>query len=228
MEPIWLDHYPPGVPADITGEAAKYDSLMALFEESCSRHAQNVAYISMGVKLTYAELDERSQQFAAWLQAHGIKKGDRVALMMPNLLQYPVCLFGVLRMGGVVVNTNPLYTPAELEHQLHDSGAETIVIAENFAHTLQKALPNTPIKTIIKTSVGDMLGAVKGAVTNLVVRHVKKLIPAYSLNNTLDLKQVLAEGCKLPYARPGLAHDDLALLQYTGGTTGVAKGAMLT
>ncbi|AEC21425.1 acyl-CoA synthetase, long-chain-fatty-acid--CoA ligase [Pusillimonas sp. T7-7] len=228
MEPIWLDHYPPGVPADITDEAAKYDSLMAMFEESCSRHAQNVAYISMGVKLTYAELDERSQQFAAWLQAHGIKKGDRVALMMPNLLQYPVCLFGVLRMGGVVVNTNPLYTPTELEHQLQDSGAETIVIAENFAHTLQKALPNTPIKTIIKTSVGDMLGTVRGAVTNLVVRHVKKLIPAYSLPNTLSLKRVLEEGSQAQYTRPDLTQKDLALLQYTGGTTGVAKGAMLT
>lgn len=228
MEPIWLDHYPPGVPADITDEAAKYDSLMAMFEESCSRHAQNVAYISMGVKLTYAELDERSQQFAAWLQAHGIKKGDRVALMMPNLLQYPVCLFGVLRMGGVVVNTNPLYTPTELEHQLHDSGAETIVIAENFAHTLQKALPNTPIKTIIKTSVGDMLGTVRGAITDLVVRHVKKLIPTYSLPNTLSLKRVLEEGRNASYTRPDLTQKDLALLQYTGGTTGVAKGAMLT
>src|SRR3546814_254242 len=148
--------------------------------------------------------------------------------MMPNLLQYPVCLFGVLRMGGVVVNTKPLYTPTELEHQLQDSGAETIVIAENFAHTLQKALPNTPIKTIIKTSVGDMLGTVRGAVTNLVVRHVKKLIPAYSLPNTLSLKRVLEEGSQAQYTRPDLTQKDLALLQYTGGTTGVAKGAMLT
>ncbi|MGB6105415.1 MAG: AMP-binding protein [Pusillimonas sp.] len=228
MEPIWLDHYPSGIPADITDEAAKYDSLVAMFDESCSRHAQNVAYISMGVKLTYAELDERSRHFAAWLQGRGIKKGDRVALMMPNLLQYPVCLFGVLRVGAVVVNTNPLYTPSELEHQLQDSGAETIVIAENFAHTLQKALPNTPIKTIVMTSLGDMLGTVKGAVTNLVVRHVKKLIPAYSLSGTLNLKQALDEGRGLPYTRPELSHKDIALLQYTGGTTGVAKGAMLT
>ncbi|NYT84649.1 AMP-binding protein [Pollutimonas harenae] len=228
MEPIWLDHYPPGIPADISNEAAKYDSLMAMFEESCSRHGQNVAYISMGVKLTYAELDERSRHFAAWLQAHGIKKGDRVALMMPNLLQYPVCLFGVLRMGAVVVNTNPLYTPSELEHQLQDSGAETIIIAENFAHTLQKALPNTSIKTIIKTSVGDMLGTVRGAITNLVVRHVKKLIPTYSLTHTLNLKQVLKEGSRSHYTRPELTQKDIALLQYTGGTTGVAKGAMLT
>ncbi|MDS1139648.1 AMP-binding protein [Pusillimonas sp. SM2304] len=228
MEPIWLDHYPSGIPADITAEAAKYDSLVAMFEESCSRYAQNVAYISMGVQMTYAELDARSRHFAAWLQARGVKKGDRVALMMPNLLQYPVCLFGVLRIGAVAVNTNPLYTPSELEHQLQDSGAETIVIAENFAHTLQKALPNTPIKTIVMTSLGDMLGTVKGAVTNLVVRHVKKLIPAYSLSGTLDLKQVLKEGRSLPYTRPELSHKELALLQYTGGTTGVAKGAMLT
>ena len=228
MEPIWLDHYPSGVPADITDEAAKYDSLMELFEESCARHAQNVAYISMGVTLTYAELDERSRHFAAWLQSKGIKQGDRVALMMPNLLQYPVCLFGVLRAGAIVVNTNPLYTPSELEHQLQDAGAETIVIAENFAHTLQKALPNTSVKTIVMTSLGDMLGTVKGAVTNLVVRHVKKLIPAYSLPDTLSLKQVLQAGSNAPYTRPELSHKDPALLQYTGGTTGVAKGAILT
>src|SRR5690606_25616249 len=135
----------------------------------------------------------------------------------PNLLQYPICLFGVLRTGAVVVNTNPLYTPSELEHQLQDAGAETIVIAENFAHTLQKALPNTPVKTIIKTSVGDMLRTLRGAITNLVVRHVKKLIPAYSLPNTLDLKQVLDEGSRMRYTRPELVQKDLALLQYTGG-----------
>ncbi|NYT58424.1 AMP-binding protein [Alcaligenaceae bacterium] len=228
MEPIWLEHYPPGIPADITDEAAKYDSLMAMFEESCLQYAQNVAYISMGVRLTYAELDERSRHFAAWLQSQGIGKGDRVALMMPNLLQYPICLFGVLRAGAVVVNTNPLYTPTELEHQLQDSGAETIIIAENFAHTLQKALAHTSIKTIVTTSVGDMLGTMKGAITNLVVRHVKKLIPAYSLPATLSLKQVLEAGQRAKYTRPELSHKDLALLQYTGGTTGVAKGAMLT
>ena len=228
MEPIWLDHYPPGIPADITDEAAKYDSLMAMFEESCAQFAQNVAYISMGVKLTYAELDEHSRHFAAWLQGQGIGKGDRVALMMPNLLQYPICLFGVLRAGAVVVNTNPLYTPSELEHQLQDSGAQTIVIAENFAHTLEKALPNTAIKTIITTSVGDMLGTIKGAITNLVVRHVKKLIPPYSLPATHSLKHVLESGRRAKYTRPELSHKDLALLQYTGGTTGVAKGAMLT
>ena len=228
MEPIWLNHYPPGVPADITQEAAKYNSLMAMLEESCATFGQNVAYISMGATLTYTQLDEYSRQFAAWLQAHGIKKGDRIALMMPNLLQYPICLFGALRIGAVVVNTNPLYTPRELEHQLRDSGAETIVIAENFAYTLQQALANTSIKTIIKTSVGDMLGTIKGALTNLVVRHVKKLVPAHTLPNTFSFRQVLKAGQGLSYVRPDLQPSDLALLQYTGGTTGVAKGAMLT
>src|SRR5690554_1122450 len=228
MEPIWLDHYPPGIPADITEQAATYDSLVGIFEDSCRNYAKDVAYISMGVTMTFAQLDERSRHFAAWLLSIGVKKGDRVALMMPNLLQYPVCLFGVLRAGAVAVNTNPLYTATELEHQLSDSGAEVIVIAENFAHTLQEVLPRVAIKTIVVTSLGDMLGSLKGALTNLVVRHVKKLVPAYALPGKVPLQQVLARGRKLPYTRPSLTHDDLALLQYTGGTTGVPKGAMLT
>jgi long-chain acyl-CoA synthetase len=228
MEPIWLDNYPEGIPADIANEAARYDSLAALFEDSSAKHAGNVAYISMGASMTYAQLEERSRHFAAWLQSVGVGKGDRVALMMPNLLQYPVCLFGVLRAGAVVVSTNPLYTAAELEHQLRDSGAETIVIAENFAHTLQQALPNTSIKRIVLTSLGEMLGPVKGALTDLVVRHVKKLIPAYSLPDPQRLQHVLALGRRASYTRPQLSHKDLALLQYTGGTTGVSKGAMLT
>ncbi|MGP1614236.1 MAG: AMP-binding protein, partial [Pollutimonas bauzanensis] len=180
MERIWLDHYPPGIPADITEQANAYGSLVALLEESCARYADKTAYISMGATLSYRQLDEHARHFAAWLHAIGIKKGDRVALMMPNLLQYPVCLFGALRAGAVVVNTNPLYTATELEHQLADSGAETIVIVENFAATLQKALPRTAIKHIVVTSIGEMLGTVKGAVTNLVVRHVKKLVPSWS------------------------------------------------
>jgi long-chain acyl-CoA synthetase len=228
MEPIWLENYPAGIPADITDEAAGYDSLVALFEESCAKHAGNIAYLSMGASMTYAQLDERSRHFAAWLQSVGVGKGDRVALMMPNILQYPVCLFGALRAGAVVVSTNPLYTPTELEHQLSDSGAETIVIAENFAHTLQQALPNTSIKRIVLTSLGEMLSPIKGALTDLVVRHVKKMIPAYSLPATQRLKHVLAKGRHATYTRPELSHKDLALLQYTGGTTGVAKGAMLT
>ncbi len=228
VQRIWLESYPPGIPADITDEAARYDSLAAIIEESCVRHAGKTAYTSMGVDLSYAELDKQSRNFAAWLQSTGIKKSERVALMMPNVLQYPICLMGVLRAGAVVVNTNPLYTPSELEHQLKDSGAETIVIAENFAHTLEKALPNTAVKRIIVTGVGDMLGGLRRLVTNLVVRHVKKLVPKWTLPNAIPLKQVLVDGSKIDYARPALTHDDLALLQYTGGTTGVAKGAMLT
>jgi len=228
MERIWLNHYPPGIPADITDEAARYDSLVAMVEESCGKYAKRPAFHSMGATLSYAQLEEKSRHFAGWLQARGIKKGDRVALMMPNLLQYPICLFGTLRAGAAVVNTNPLYTPAELNHQLHDSGARVIVIAENFAHTLQDALEGTSIDTIIVTSIGDMLGGIKGWVTNLVVRHVKKMVPAYRLPDTLRLPQVLAEGAGAAYTRPPLSHDDIALLQYTGGTTGVAKGAILT
>ncbi|SHI44978.1 AMP-binding protein [Pollutimonas bauzanensis] len=228
MERIWLDHYPPGIPADITEQANAYGSLVALLEESCARYADKTAYISMDATLSYRQLDEHARHFAAWLHAIGIKKGDRVALMMPNLLQYPVCLFGALRAGAVVVNTNPLYTATELEHQLADSGAETIVIVENFAATLQKALPRTAIKHIVVTSIGEMLGTVKGAVTNLVVRHVKKLVPSWSLPATVSLKHALAAGRKAPYAPAPLGHSDLAFLQYTGGTTGVAKGAMLT
>lgn len=228
MERIWLDHYPPGIPADITEQANRYDSLVALLEESCTLHADNVAYLSMGATMTYRQLDERSRHFAAWLQSIGVKKGDRVALMMPNLLQYPVCLFGTLRAGAVVVNTNPLYTASELEHQLSDSGAETIVIAENFAATLQKALPATAIKNIVVTSLGEMLGTVKGAVTDLVVRHVKKLVPVWTLPRTIRLKQALDAGKRALYRPVKLSHADIACLQYTGGTTGVAKGAILT
>lgn len=228
MEPIWLAHYPAGIPADITDEAQRYDSLVSVFEESCAQHADAVAYISLGASMTYRELDQRSRHFAAWLQSIGVVKGDRVALMMPNILQYPVCLFGTLRAGAVVVNTNPLYTPTELEHQLKDSGAQTIVIAENFAHTLQEALPRTAIKNIVVTSVGEMLGGIKGVVTDLVVRHVKKLIPAWSLPGPVRLKAALAQGRRMKHTAIPLTHTDIALLQYTGGTTGVAKGAMLT
>src|SRR5690606_7623607 len=228
MERIWLNHYPPGIPADITDEAARYDSLVALFEESCGRHAGRPAFHSMGASLSYAQLDERSRHFAGWLQALGIKKGDRVALMLPNVLQYPICLFGALRAGAVVVNTNPLYTATELTHQLSDSGAATIIIAENFAATLEKALSKTAIKNIVVTSIGEMLGTVKGAITNLVVRHVKKLVPPWKLPGTIDLSQALKVGKKASYEPVALGHGDLACLQYTGGTTGVAKGAMLT
>lgn len=228
MQPIWHQHYPAGVPTDISNEAKAYASLVELFEESCARFVRHDAYVSMGVRLTYGELDEASRCFAAWLQSIGLKKGDRIALMMPNLLQYPVCLFGAWRAGAVVVNTNPLYTPTELEHQLVDSAAEVIVIAENFAHTLQKTLAHTQVKHIVITGVGDMLGGVKGPVTNFVVRHVKKLVPPYSLPGAHRFDDILVSGRRCGYQRPALGHDDLACLQYTGGTTGVAKGAMLS
>lgn len=228
MERIWLEHYPEGVPADITEQAAAYGSLADLFEESCARYANNVAYISMGASMTYAQTLGHARHFAAWLQSQGVSQGDRVAIMMPNLLQYPVCLFGTILAGAVVVNTNPLYTAHELNHQLVDSGAQTVIVAENFAHTLQAALPGTAVKRIVVTSLGEMLGGLKGMITDLVVRHVKKLVPAWTLPNPVRLSTVLKFGARASYTRPTLRHQDLAALQYTGGTTGVAKGAMLS
>jgi len=228
MERIWLKHYPEGIPADITDQAAACASLADMMEQSAKKHAERVAYVSMGAQLRYRELDASSRQFAAWLQSVGVQKGDRVALMMPNLLQYPVCLFGALRAGAVVVNTNPLYTATELLHQLRDSGAQTIVIAENFAHILQQVVAQTQVRNIVVTSVGEMLGGVKGWITNLVVRKVKKMVPAWSLPGAISLQQALAHGRNDTYRKVPLTHADLAFLQYTGGTTGVAKGAMLT
>ncbi|MBV6273948.1 AMP-binding protein [Alcaligenaceae bacterium CGII-47] len=228
MERIWLAHYPEGIPADITQEAAAYSSLADLFEQSCTRYADNVAYLSMGVSMTYAQTLAHARHFAAWLQSQGVAQGDRVAIMMPNLLQYPVCLFGTLMAGAVVVNTNPLYTAHELKHQLIDSGAQTVIVAENFAHTLQEALPGTAVKHIVITSLGEMLGGVRGLMTDLVVRHIKKLVPAWRLPNVVRLSMALKLGTKARYTRPKLTHHDLAALQYTGGTTGVAKGAMLS
>lgn len=228
MERIWLEHYPEGVPADITDQAAAYASLTDLFEQSCERYAGNTAYISMGASLTYAQTLDKARAFAAWLQSQGVAKGDRVALMMPNLLQYPICLFGTLMAGAVVVNTNPLYTAHELHHQLSDSGASTVVVAENFAHTLQEALQDTQVKRVVVTSLGELLGFPKGLITDLVVRHVKKMVPAWRIPGAVRLGDALAEGARAPYHRPTLTHTDLAALQYTGGTTGVAKGAMLS
>lgn len=228
MNPVWHQQYPPGVPTDIRGQLKEYPSLVSLFEESCARFVRNTAYISMGTRLSYGELDEASRCFAAWLQSIGVRKGDRIALMMPNLLQYPVCLFGAWRAGAVVVNTNPLYTPDELIHQLSDAGAEIIVVAENFAHTVEQALPHTPLKHVVVTGVGDLLGKVKGPLTNFVVRKVKKLVPPYTLPAARQFTDILVSGRRCGYQRPALGHDDLACLQYTGGTTGVAKGCMLT
>ena len=226
MEKIWLKSYPPGIPAEI--DIDHIPSLVALFEDACRKFADKVAYISMGKEMTYRQLDEESQAFAGWLQAKGLKKGDRVALMMPNLLQYPVALFGTLRAGCVVVNCNPLYTPRELEHQLKDSGAVAIVIVENFAHTLEQVIARTPLKHVVVTPMGEMLGALKGMLVNFVVRKVKKLVPAWNIPGAIDFKSALATGRRHGWTRVPLEQSDIAFLQYTGGTTGVSKGAMLT
>lgn len=227
MEKIWLARYPADVPAEIDPD--RYSSLMELFENSMARNADRPAFINMGETMTYRQLDERSRAFAAYLQ-HQLKlqKGDRVALMMPNLLQYPVALFGILRAGMVVVNINPLYTPRELEHQLNDSGASAMVIVSNFAHTLEKVVFNTPVKHVILTRMGDQLSAAKGTLVNFVVKYIKRLVPKYHLPDAISFRSVLQQGKQMPYVRPELDRGDLAFLQYTGGTSGVSKGAMLT
>jgi long-chain acyl-CoA synthetase len=225
MEKIWLKSYPPGMPAEIT--FGEYKSVGELFEKSCKKFADRPAFTCMGKTKTFAEIDRLSRDFAAWLQSKGLPKGSRVALMMPNVLQYPVALFGTLRAGYTVVNVNPLYTARELEHQLKDSGAEVIVILENFAVTLQEVLAKTPIRHVVVTALGDMLGA-KGIIVNFVVRKVKKMVPAYSLPGAHSWGEVLSEGAGKPMQPFDVGHEDLAFLQYTGGTTGVSKGAMLT
>jgi len=226
MDKIWIKNYPPGVPAEIS--ISHISSLVDLFEEACRKYADKVAYISMGKEMTYRELDSLSRDFAGWLQSLGLGKGDRVALMMPNLLQYPVALFGTLRAGCVVVNVNPLYTPRELEHQLKDSGAKVIVILENFATTLEQVLVRTEIKHVVVTPMGEMLGLLKGTLVNFVVRKVKKLVPAWSLPESISFTTALAAGRRHGMDKVTLTQEDLAFLQYTGGTTGISKGAMLT
>lgn len=225
MKRPWLRHYPPGVAADI--DPTRYPSLVAMFEESFKTHAAREACICMGKSLSYAELDAAARAFAAWLQSRGLKHGARVAIMLPNVLQYPVAIAAILRAGYTVVNVNPLYKPRELEFQLNDAGAEAIVVLENFAWVLQAALPRTGVKHVVVASMGDMLGSVKGAVVNSVVRHVKKLVPAYALPGSVRFKDALAAGNKLSFTAVSVKPDDIAFLQYTGGTTGVSKGAML-
>ena len=221
----WLGSYPPGVPADI--DPSQYASLVALMEESFRKYCGRVAYSFMGKDVSYAETDAQSRDLAAYLQSLGLAKGDRVALMMPNVPQYPVAVAAVLRAGLVVVNVNPLYTPRELEHQLKDSGAKAIVIIENFAHTLQSCLAHTPVEHVVLASMGDRLGFLKGAVVNYVVRNVKKLVPLFQLPGAVRFNDALTQGAGMPLAQPSLQPDDVALLQYTGGTTGVSKGAVL-
>ena len=226
MERIWQKSYPPGVPAEI--EMDGVTTLVSVVRDSCRRYADKTAYISMGKSIRYAELDRLTRDFAAWLHANGLGHGDRVALMMPNLLQYPVCLFGALRAGCVVVNCNPLYTAHELQHQLADSGARAIVVADNFAATRKSALAGTAVERVVVTSIGELLGPVKGRLVDFVVRRVKRLVPAWSLPRSIRLRDALRAGRAAPFAEVDLDQRDLACLQYTGGTTGVAKGAMLT
>ena len=226
MEKIWLKSYQQGVPAEI--DLNEFQSLGELFEKSVAQFRDRVAYINMGVKITYGELDKLSRDFAAYLQSVlKLPQGARVALMMPNMLQYPICIFGALRAGYVVVNVNPLYTPRELEHQLKDSGAEAIVILENFAVTLEQVVARTPVKHIVLARLGDMLGFPKGAIVNFVVKYVKKMVPAWKLPGAADFRAALAKGAAAELKAVTVGQDDLAFLQYTGGTTGVSKGAML-
>ena len=224
MERIWLKQYPAGVPADI--DVNQYPSLVELLEESFKKFADRKSFICMDKSITYRDLDEMSAALGAYLQSKGLKKGARVAIMMPNVLQNPVSTAAVLRAGYTVVNVNPLYTPRELEHQLKDSGAEAILLLENFATTLEKVLPNTSVKTVIIGSMGDLLGF-KGVIVNFVVRNVKKMVPAYSIPSAVSFNDALAQGRKLKLNKPTLTGDDVAFLQYTGGTTGVSKGATL-
>ena len=226
MERFWTKNYPVGVPADIDPD--QYASLVQLIEEAFGSYAQRDAYAFMDQLLTFAEVDRMSRAFGAWLQSRGYVKGTRVAIMMPNVLQYPVAIAGILRAGCVVVNVNPLYTPRELEHQLKDSGAEAIVILENFATTLQQVIARTRLRDVVVASMGDLLGFAKGAVVNFVVRHVKKMVPAFELANASRFKEVLAAGSKSTLKPVEIDRNDPAFLQYTGGTTGVSKGATLT
>jgi long-chain acyl-CoA synthetase len=225
MERIWLKHYPPGVSAEI--DPQRYASLVVMLEESFARYRERTAFICMDKGLTYGETDEMSRAFGAWLQSRGMAKGARVAIMMPNVLQYPVAICAILRAGFTVVNTNPLYTTYELETQLEDAGAEAIIVLENFAHVLQRAIGKTRIKHVVVASMGDLLGIIKGTIANLVVRRVKKFVPAYSLPGATPFNAALAAGKSMTLTKPQLGSDDLAFLQYTGGTTGIAKGAML-
>ncbi|QMT40709.1 AMP-binding protein [Neisseria shayeganii] len=227
MEKIWLQSYPEGVRPEI--DVRQYESISAVFRETVSQHGNKPGFTNMGVVQTYAETAKLADQFASYLQnVLKLQKGERVAVMMPNVLQYPVAVFGILQAGGVVVNVNPLYTPRELEHQLNDSGATTIVVLENFANTLELVLRRTPVKNVVIASLGDLLGGFKGMLVNFVVRKIKKMVPNYHLPQAVGFKDALQKGAAHPFREVPLTLEDPAFLQYTGGTTGVAKGAVLS
>ncbi len=227
MEKIWLKSYPPGVPAEI--DLNEYSSVADILAKSCDRFRNLPAFTNLGTTLSYDDLDRLSTQFGAYLQkVLKLQAGDRVAIMLPNVLQYPVALFGVLRAGLTVVNTNPLYTARELEHQLRDSGAKVIVVLENFAHVLEQVIGRTQVEHVVTTQLGDLLRFPKSLLVNLVVKHVKKMVPAWSLPGNVGFRQALEQGARERLEQPSLGHQDVAFLQYTGGTTGVAKGAVLT
>jgi long-chain acyl-CoA synthetase len=225
LNPVWLKSYPEGVPFDI--DPTQYSSLVGLLEESFSKFANRTAYSFMGKDLTFAQTDQESLGLAAYLQSLGLNKGDRVAVMMPNVPQYPVAVAAILRAGLVVVNVNPLYTARELEHQLKDSGAKAIVIIENFAATLEKCIAQTPVQHVVLAAMGDRLGLLKGSLVNYVVRNVKKMVPAFNLPQAVRFNDALSKGSQQAFSKPELTADDIAVLQYTGGTTGVSKGAVL-
>ncbi len=223
----WLKHYGDQIPHEINADC--YNSIGELLDESFTKYSDRVAFSNFGKEITYREVDELSKDFAAFLQhSAGLKKGDKIAVQMPNLLQYPVIVFGALRAGVVVVNTNPLYTPSEMEHQFKDSGAKAIVILENFASNLQKIISKTALETVIVTKIGDLIGGAKGPIMNFVVKNIKKMVPAYSLPNSISFKDCIAKGKRETFNQPEIKNDDISFLQYTGGTTGVSKGAMLT
>ena len=226
MEKVWLKSYPAGVPAEI--DPGAFSSVVDIFEQSVSRYADRPAFGNLGCFLSYADADRLTRDFAAYLQGLGMEPGDRIALMMPNVLQYPVALFGAMRAGLIVVNTNPLYTPRELEHQLKDSGAKAIVIVDNFAHVLSQVISRVAVKHVITTGIGDLMPGLKGPIVNFVVKYIKKMVPAFSLPGAVRFKAALSQGARAEYRPHKSTLEDVAFLQYTGGTTGVSKGAMLT
>jgi long-chain acyl-CoA synthetase len=222
----WLKSYPAGVPAEI--DPSTHSSILDIFDQSCATFRDRTAYVNFDRELSYGDLDRLSRDFAAWLLSKGMRKGDRMALMMPNILQYPVALFGAMRAGMIIVNTNPMYTARELRHQLQDSGARAIVVVENFANVMEKVRGDVPVELVVTTRIGDLLGFPKRHVVNFALKYVKKAVPAFSLPGSVGFNEALAAGARLPLERAELSPEDLAFLQYTGGTTGIAKGAMLT